>query len=101
MANDGTEAVKKARDGLAADADKGYVYCLVFMDLSMPVMDGYEATEALRVLYSHHQQPRIIACTGHVEHEFIQKAWRFGMDELCSKPLQAPLLESILEDAFE
>ena len=93
MANDGQVAVQKARAGLMANDQDGYTYCLVFMDVSMPIMDGFEATEALRELYGQHQQPRIIACTGHVEHEFIQKAWRFGMDEITPKPMQATILE--------
>ena len=51
-ANDGKEAIKKACVGLETEGDEGYLYCLVFMDLSMPIMDGYETTEALRDLYA-------------------------------------------------
>ena len=29
----------------------------------------------------------IIACTGHTEEEFIQKAWRHEMDEVVAKPI--------------
>ena len=46
-ANDGLECVKKAKAGL----DGQWIYSLVFMDLSMPNMDGFEATEALREIY--------------------------------------------------
>ena len=58
----------------------------------MPVMDGYEATEALREFYEGHPQPKVVACTGHDENESIQKAWRHDMDEIISKLVQRPIL---------
>lgn len=43
------------------------------MDCSMPVMNGYESTQNIRYYLKKHnlQQPRIIACTGHIEDEYI------------------------------
>jgi len=29
----------------------------------------------------------VVACTGHTEEEYIQKAWRHQMDEILSKPI--------------
>ena len=55
----------------------------------MPVMDGYESTLKIRQHYSTKtlfEQPYIVACTGHVEDDFIKKAWNSRMNELVSKP---------------
>ena len=55
----------------------------------MPVMDGYDASENIRhyLKKKNLQQPKIIACTGHIEDEYIKKAWRYQMDEVLSKPI--------------
>lgn len=49
FANNGRECIEKAKAGMTPSTN--YTYSLVFMDLSMPEIDGYEATEALRELY--------------------------------------------------
>ena len=46
----GEQCVELAKNGLQGNR----MYCLVFMDLSMRPMDGYQATEALRELYRNH-----------------------------------------------
>jgi len=73
----------------------GFMYGLILMDCSMPIMDGYEATERIRETYQHHKlpQPLIVACTGHCEDQFIEKAWRHGMDELVPKPLKRDVIK--------
>ena len=53
----------------ALNTEKRMEYCLVFMDCSMPIMDGYEASMCIRnyALQNSLSQPSIIALTGHVE----------------------------------
>ena len=68
-------------------------YKLIITDLSMPMMDGYETTKKIRQYIAARGQaqpesePVIIACTGHTEQAFIDKAWRHEMNEFLSKPL--------------
>ena len=54
-----------------------YSYGLIFMDCSMPVMNGYDASDFIRVFLDEKgmPQPMIIATTGHTEDEYINKCW--------------------------
>jgi two-component system, sensor histidine kinase RetS len=66
-------------------------YPLILMDCNMPFMDGYEATEQIRKLFSDNhiqrsRQPKIIAVTGHVEQEYVKRALVSGMDKVYPKP---------------
>ena len=79
QAKDGAEALE------AVSNARGFQYGLVIMDCSMPIMDGYQAAMKIREL-DHIEQPKIIACTGHSEPEYIKKAFRHHYDELVEKP---------------
>ena len=80
-----------------------YEYGLIFMDCSMPVLDGYEATDRIRqyLRSRYEQQPMIVACTGHTENEYIKKAWRHQMDEVVPKPANIDVIKCILDEIIE
>jgi len=69
----------------------------------MPFMDGYKATKRIRKLYnnidvSKEYQPKIIAITGHVENEYVEKAIQCGMDKVYCKPLPIKEFGQLLMD---
>ena len=70
------------------------------MDASMPVLNGYQATDAIREFMRNNNllQPRVVGCTGHTEEEYIQKAWKHQFDEIVPKPVNAELIKTILEE---
>ena len=43
----------------------------------------------------------IVACTGHTEDEFIQKAWRYQMDEVVPKPVNILVMREILHEIIQ
>ena len=43
----------------------------------------------------------IVACTGHVEEEYISKAWAHQMDEVIAKPISVEGLEELLEEIVD
>jgi two-component system sensor histidine kinase BarA len=61
-------------------------YDLIFMDCSMPGMDGYEATRQIRGLQGGGSRPHIVALTAHVTGS-AARLWRnAGMDSYVAKP---------------
>ena len=87
-AENGLEAVQ----AFAADPEK---YDLIFMDVQMPEMDGYEATRRIRML----ETPRaktvpVIAMTANVFKDDIEKCIEAGMNGHIGKPLD---LEKVLD----
>ncbi len=81
-AENGAEAVKKVKNSAPG------TYDLVLMDIQMPVMNGYEATEQIRAL----EDPalakiRILAMTANAFDEDRKQALKCGMDGFLSKPI--------------
>ena len=92
MAEDGSRAVEKV-----SAAAPGF-YDAVLMDIQMPVMDGYEATQKIRDL----DEPAladipIIAVTANAFGEDVRRAHEAGMDAHISKPIDPDQLARTLE----
>lgn len=72
---------------------------VILMDLSMPVMDGLEATRRIRQIEAErylHRTP-IIAATAHVFEQDRERCEAAGMDDFLSKPVRKPKLDEILK----
>jgi signal transduction histidine kinase/DNA-binding response OmpR family regulator/HPt (histidine-containing phosphotransfer) domain-containing protein len=88
VADDGSQAVERVR---AADYD------LILMDCQMPVMDGYEATAAIRRLHEGSgKRVPIVALTANAMQGDRQKCAAAGMDDFLSKPYSLAELRAVL-----
>ena len=91
-AENGAETVEKVKNSKPGD------YHLVLMDVQMPVMNGYEATKAIRAL----DNPAlagitILAMTANAFDEDRKKALECGMDGFLSKPIVIEELSAMLQ----
>jgi len=91
---DGQQAV----DALGKASKEGNPFHLVLMDVQMPVLDGYNATRAIRK----HPDPRVsdilvIAMTASAIRGDREKCLEAGMNNYLAKPVRADTLKQMLE----
>ena len=91
-AENGKIAVEKV------EASPEGLYDLVFMDIQMPVMNGYEATAAIRSLPGEKGKLPIVAMTANAFAEDVQLAKNTGMNGHIAKPLDMNKLNDVLEN---
>jgi CheY-like chemotaxis protein len=86
--------VSKAENGqIAIDKIQNSTFDVVLMDLQMPVMDGFEATQKLREMG--YDLP-IIAVTANTDYEARKRAIHAGVNTIVGKPIKKDKLNQIL-----
>ncbi len=88
-ANNGKEAVDKTKTN---------EYDIIFMDIQMPVMDGYEATRQIRQV---NNKTPIIALSAGVMAKDIDKSIEAGMDMHIAKPIVYAEMNQVLVKYFD
>ena len=92
------ESAENGSEGVALfTASETGQYDIILMDVQMPVMDGYEATRAIRAsVHPDANSIPILAMTANAFDEDRQKALSVGMDAHLAKPVDVERLFGIL-----
>lgn len=88
MAVDGRQAVMKADE---------FAYDVILMDISMPVMDGIEATRTIRAGTGLSKRTPIIAVTAHATGNDLSDLKATGFNDLITKPVRKDSLTHCIE----
>ncbi|GAB1317949.1 hypothetical protein MFIFM68171_08159 [Madurella fahalii] len=96
-ASHGLEAVQQYKSALEG---RGLRFDLVFMDINMPVMDGFEATREIRRLETEAGTSRckVVALTGLSSDMDRDKASASGFDLFLTKPVKMTTVKGVLDD---
>lgn len=86
FASDGQEAIEAVKQG------KGEI---LFLDLNMPVMDGYEVLQAIR---TQDLDTMVIVVSGDVQPEAYRRVMQLGALGFIRKPVQPEHIESVLTE---
>ena len=94
--------VERASDGVICvemiEKKPANYYDLILMDIQMPVMDGYKATQAIRRMEDQEKANiPIVAMTANAFAEDRQKALSVGMNDHIAKPIDMNLLMQVFE----
>ncbi len=79
------------------EAIKRINYDIIFMDIFMPEMDGYEATKYILDNYKNDERPKIIAMTANAMQGDKEKCLEAGMDDYIGKPVRVEELQASLQ----
>ncbi|WKJ89845.1 response regulator [Methylomonas montana] len=73
-----------------------YSYALVFLDVNMPFLNGFEVVEKLRTTDGLNRQTPVIAVTAHAQSQQRQQAVDAGFNEYLVKPIRLNQLQQIV-----
>ncbi len=82
---------------MAIEALKRTAYDLILMDVQMPEMNGFEATQAIREMEGEKRHTPIIAMTAHAMKGDRERCLQAGMDDYVSKPIEPQELFETIE----
>jgi PAS domain S-box-containing protein len=90
--------VEVARNGVEAVAATARErFAVVLMDLHMPIMDGYEATKAIRAAEGNGPRTAIVAMTSDTLDSVREACFAAGMDDHLAKPVGGEALAAAIE----
>ena len=87
--NNGAEAIKAVEEG---------DYDLVLMDIQMPEVDGFAATEQIRNFEDDKRDIPIVALTAHAMMGYREKCLKAGFNEFLSKPIATKDMFAVIDD---
>jgi PAS domain S-box-containing protein len=95
-------AVEAVTDGAqAVEAAAGGGFDLILMDVHMPVLDGLDATRAIRSFAGAAGQIPIIALTANVQPDQVERCRQAGMDDHVGKPIEVGELLRVIAARLE
>jgi signal transduction histidine kinase/CheY-like chemotaxis protein len=90
---------KQAYDALCAASKSGRPFHIVLMDVQMPVLDGYEATKAIRRDGDRKvREVLVIAMTASAIRGDREKCLEAGMNNYLAKPVKVKVLKGMLDE---
>ncbi|MFZ4404964.1 MAG: ATP-binding protein, partial [Pseudobdellovibrionaceae bacterium] len=94
VAQHGQEAVTRIQQGQA--------FNLILMDCQMPVMNGFEATAAIRQIENKLQaRMPIVALTANAFRETKESCFECGMDDFATKPIKFDALKEVIQRVMD
>lgn len=90
--DNGAEAIKAVEEG---------DYDLVLMDIQMPLVDGFAATEQIRNFEDDKRDIPIIALTAHAMMGYREKCLKAGFNEYLSKPIASKVMLTMIDELLD
>ncbi|WP_233246155.1 ATP-binding protein [Coraliomargarita sinensis] len=82
----------------AVEMSRKEKYDLILMDLSMPVMNGFDATQAIRESDSENRETPIIGLTAHVSPDAKEECLKTGMAAFIAKPIRMQTFKDCISE---
>jgi CheY-like chemotaxis protein len=81
----------------AVELCKVQTFDAILMDLSLPIMNGFDAAAAIREMETSNGSTPIIALSAHADSESKERSLEIGMNEYLTKPIHLGTLQKVLQ----